>query len=154
MAWNTLYMKPKSPDLGFALFADHLPDSSLKPLEIMFYLKVICTQSWGPKEPFWDLRSPKMSSQQGKESWIRIKNTLYSSIFAFIILTASASICCLSRLGSPGYGLVIATRQGQGVSAVQTCSSNKKLQAQCSIKDNIAFSSDKPNPKPLEGVQF
>ena len=35
MAWNTLYMKPKSPDLGFALFADHLPDSFLKPLEFI-----------------------------------------------------------------------------------------------------------------------
>ena len=64
MAWNTLYMMPKSPDLGFALFADHLPDSFLKPLEFISYLKVICTQSWGPKEPIWDLRSPKISSHQ------------------------------------------------------------------------------------------
>ena len=64
MAWNTLYMRPKSPDLGFALFADHLPDSFLKPLEFISYLKVICAQSWGHKEPIWDLRSPKKSSQQ------------------------------------------------------------------------------------------
>ena len=77
MVWNTLYMKPKSPVLGFALFADHLPDSFLKPLEFISYLKVICAQSWGPKEPIWDIRSPKMRSQQA-HSWIRMKkNTLY-----------------------------------------------------------------------------
>ena len=64
MAWNTLYMRPKLPDLGFALFADHLPDSFLKPLELLSYLKVICAQSWGPKKPILDLRSPKMSSEQ------------------------------------------------------------------------------------------
>ena len=51
MAWNTQYMKPKSPDLGFALFADHLPDSFLKPLEFISYQKVICAQYWGLKEP-------------------------------------------------------------------------------------------------------
>ena len=54
------HMRVKSPDLR--LFADHLPDSFLKPLEFISYLKVICAQSWGPKEPIWDLRSPKMSS--------------------------------------------------------------------------------------------
>ena len=64
MAWNTLYMRPKSPDLGFALFAAHLTDSFLKPLEFILYLKVIRAQSWGPKEPIWDPRTPKMRSQQ------------------------------------------------------------------------------------------
>ena len=51
MAWNTLLMRPKSPDLQFALLADHLPDSFLDPLEFISCLKVICTQSWGPKKP-------------------------------------------------------------------------------------------------------
>ena len=64
MACTTLYMRPKSPDLEFALHADHLHDSFLKPLEFISYLKVICAHSWGPKEPILDLRSPKMSSEQ------------------------------------------------------------------------------------------
>ena len=74
IAWNTLYMRPKSPDLGFVLFLDHLLDSFLKPYEFISYLKVICAQFWGPKVPFWDLRSAKMSSRQA-HSCIRMKKT-------------------------------------------------------------------------------
>ena len=54
-------MRHKSPDLGFILFADHLPDSFLKPLELISYLNVICAQSWEPKEAFGNLRGNKIS---------------------------------------------------------------------------------------------
>ena len=89
MAWNTLYMRPKSPT-WICFFADHLSDSFLKPLEFISYLKVICAQSWGLKEPIWDLRSPKMSSQQA-HSWIRMKkNTLYVfPIFRHVVFDIS-----------------------------------------------------------------
>ena len=34
----TNFVRPKSPDLGFVLFADHLPDSFISPLELISYL--------------------------------------------------------------------------------------------------------------------
>ena len=64
-------MRPKSPDLGFVLFADHLPDPFIKPSELISYLIVISAQSWELIEAFWNLRSHKLSRSFLSPLWYK-----------------------------------------------------------------------------------